>query len=98
MEELSKILDYAITLGPSIVSVASLVASIIYVFRKTGSISQETVGKVNNLANEIKGSNEDLKKENTALKAENKALYRKVEETNAKLDEILEKTSFVRKC
>lgn len=83
VESFQSIIDYVIAVGPSVLSVITMVLSVIINFRKQGKLNEGQIAAVNTLAAEIRGDVDSQKKENS----ETKQMLRRVIKENAELKE-----------
>lgn len=96
IEVLNTILNYIAELGPAFTSILSIIVSVIIAVKKFGGLSKDSVSAMNQLAEDIRNSNDKTQEENEETKKLLKAVILENAELKKEIKEIAKMNSRIK--
>jgi hypothetical protein len=93
VENIQAILNYVLAIGPSVVSIITMVLSIIINIKKQGKLNSSQMAAIDTLASEIRGDIEKEQEDNKKTKALLRCLIKENSELKSRIDKLVEKES-----
>ena len=93
MEQFQEILDYLVVVGPSLMSVFSMILSVIINIKRQGKLNDNQINAINTLADELRQENAEVQQENQRTRALIRAVITENAALKVQLNEVMKANS-----